>query len=591
VQNLDGPWLMAPGPLRRHLKRLARLRRVADPGQLAAARRVALGRMATNGGAQRQIGVATLPIRGPICHHFDSACWWFGGTATEMVCEVLGKWLGDDNIKAICLDIDSPGGGAPGVEELSDLIFKARAIKPIFGIVNSMCASAAYWLGSACSTLACIPSGEVGSIGAWACHVDLSGALASQGVKVTLVASSRSPYKTEGNPYEPLSDEGQEHMQEVLDETMEKFVDAVARNRGVRTNKVLTKYGQGRTLLADAALKAGMVDRIMPAPAFLQAVATGAIVPSRRSAARLEHAAPVEPRDDEDEEDFLERCEDAGGSEEECQLAWDQSAAAKKKPDDEDDDRDEDDDNLAASGSRPSIAMLRARQAQRKREAEVLALAIDGGDQGGRLLTVEEAESDAAEERRRRTVLTQPQDDSRVYHDDGPLPLLAGYCAVWDTEYFGDSRGRETYQHGAFDSALRSGGEIYALISHGGAALGSTHDGSLTLVADDVGLRVLFQPPSTPQGAALVRDIRAGRLCGMSHGSKQRRVAVGYHLCAAVHAVMAADLGEVSFTAYPANPDCCACVLEDLRLRSNAQAFNAGFRPRVVSPAPGQVEV
>jgi cytochrome c553 len=69
-------------------------------------------------------------------------------------------------------------------------------------------------------------------------------------------------YKTEGNPDEPLSDEAAAEIQARVDRYGRMFEENVAANRGIALSVVRSDYGQGRMLDADAAKKAGMVDRV-----------------------------------------------------------------------------------------------------------------------------------------------------------------------------------------------------------------------------------------------------------------------------------------------------------------------------------------
>jgi ClpP class serine protease len=104
------------------------------------------------------------------------------------------------------------------------------------------------------------PGGEVGSIGVWQAHFDYSQALATDGVKPTLISAGK--YKVEGNPYEPLDEEARGFMQSRVDDYYGAFTKAVAKGRGQPIASVREGMGQGRVLGADAALTQKMVDGI-----------------------------------------------------------------------------------------------------------------------------------------------------------------------------------------------------------------------------------------------------------------------------------------------------------------------------------------
>lgn len=206
--------------------------------------------------------VAVVPIHGVIAHraHMVEGVSSGAGTSTEILDQVIRAAVADPSIRSIVLDIDSPGGSVSGVAEVADTILRARARKPIAAVANSLAASAAYWIGTAAHELFVTPSGEVGSIGAYAAHTDFSKAEEAAGRKTTIISAGK--YKTEGNPLGPLGDDAKAHMQARVDEYYTQFVRAVARHRGVSVEAVRNGYGQGRTLGAQAALAAGMVDGV-----------------------------------------------------------------------------------------------------------------------------------------------------------------------------------------------------------------------------------------------------------------------------------------------------------------------------------------
>lgn len=201
--------------------------------------------------------IAVLPLRGVL----TQGGWSDGGdTSTEAFGAILAEAVADDTVGAILLDINSPGGSVYGTSELADAVFTARKAKPVIGIANSLAASAAYWIGSQCSEFYCTPGGEVGSIGVYTAHADISGALARMGVNVTLISAGK--YKTEGNPFGPLDDEARASIQGSVDGYYASFTQAVARGRNAAIASVRDGMGQGRVLSASGAHAAGMVDGV-----------------------------------------------------------------------------------------------------------------------------------------------------------------------------------------------------------------------------------------------------------------------------------------------------------------------------------------
>lgn len=205
--------------------------------------------------------VAVIPLMGTIFHrHAESMAESSGGTSTTEFLNSFRQAVADPNVGTILIDTDSPGGTVAGVQELADEIFEAREQKRIVALCDSLMCSAAYWIASQAHEIVSIPSGMTGSIGVFSAHQDLSKRAELLGVKVTLISAGK--YKTEGNPFEPLSDEAREQIQGRVDDAYSLFTKAVARGRGVSVTDVKNGYGQGRALMAKDAKAAGLIDRI-----------------------------------------------------------------------------------------------------------------------------------------------------------------------------------------------------------------------------------------------------------------------------------------------------------------------------------------
>lgn len=218
-------------------------------------------------------GVAVLPVVGTIIPRADLLTESSGGVSIERLRSQFQAALNDPAVGSIVLDIDSPGGQVSGVPELATDIFGARGQKPIVAVANHLAASAAYWLASAADELVVTPSGEVGSIGVFAMHEDISAAMDKFGIKTTLISSGK--YKVEGNPFEPLSAEARAAIQARVDEYYQMFTTAVAKQRGVSRRDVVNGFGEGRTVGSREAVALGMADRIGTLADTVQRLAGG----------------------------------------------------------------------------------------------------------------------------------------------------------------------------------------------------------------------------------------------------------------------------------------------------------------------------
>lgn len=230
--------------------------------------------------------IAVLPLWGLISHraHQVEQLSGPGGTSTERFAEAFRALVRDPSIAAIVIDINSPGGSVDGVPELVAEIRDARGKKPIVAFANSTSASAAYWLATAADEVVITPSGQVGSIGVFAAHEDVSKAADAAGVKMTLVAAGK--FKVDGNPFEPLSDTARGDLKAKVESIYGMFVRDVAKNRGVSVDVVRNGYGEGRTLLAKEALAEGMVDSIETFSQLISRLSKGRTLASTAAAAR-----------------------------------------------------------------------------------------------------------------------------------------------------------------------------------------------------------------------------------------------------------------------------------------------------------------
>lgn len=213
-------------------------------------------------GRVREKGPAVLGIYGVISPRIRDveATSGPGGTSAEAVARQIRLAARDTAVSSIILDVDSPGGSVFGVPEAGEAIIEARQSKRVIAVVNHFCASAAYWLATQADEIVMTRSSKVGSIGVMIYHEDMSKALKKRGIQPNMITFGKN--KGEGHPAFPLSDESRAYLQVSADEYGRQFVEAVASGRGVTTETVMDKFGQGRMFGANEAIRLGMADRI-----------------------------------------------------------------------------------------------------------------------------------------------------------------------------------------------------------------------------------------------------------------------------------------------------------------------------------------
>ncbi len=204
--------------------------------------------------------VAVISIVGSLVPRGDLFMESSGAVSVQRIQQDFRSALGSPDIASIVLDIDSPGGQVGGVAELASEIHAARGLKPIIAVANNLAASAAYWLATAADEIVMTPSAEVGSIGVFAIHQDISAALVKAGVNVTMISAGK--FKTEGNPFQPLGEVALAAAQDRVDEFYAMFVSAVAQHRDTTPAAVRNGFGEGRVVGASQAVTLGMADQV-----------------------------------------------------------------------------------------------------------------------------------------------------------------------------------------------------------------------------------------------------------------------------------------------------------------------------------------
>lgn len=243
-------------------------------------------------GSAGAVAVGIVPIYGVIAPR-SSLMASSGGTSAEAVAESFRAHLRDDDVAGIVLDVDSPGGVVSGIDELATEIREARGIKPIVAIAHHEMNSAAYYIGSSADEIVATPSAQVGSIGVFTAHDDLTAAREELGIKRTVVSAGK--YKAEGALNTELDEDAVAYIQGQVDELYGMFVSAVAKGRGISAGDVRSGYGEGRVVLAKQALELGMVDRVDTFEATLKRVARGQVKSREARASITSGVALVEP--------------------------------------------------------------------------------------------------------------------------------------------------------------------------------------------------------------------------------------------------------------------------------------------------------
>jgi signal peptide peptidase SppA len=210
-------------------------------------------------------GVAIIQVQGTLVQKLGTLRPYSGMTGYDSIRANMSMALNDPDVRAIVLDIDSPGGEVSGCFDVADAIYRARGGKPIHAILSESAYSAAYAIASACDKIYVPRTGGTGSVGVICMHVDFSKALTASGIAVTMIHYGAR--KADGHAEIALSKEALAHFQSDIDTMGELFVATVARNRGMAAEMV--RSTEAGTFLGTAGVKIGFADAVMaPDEAF-----------------------------------------------------------------------------------------------------------------------------------------------------------------------------------------------------------------------------------------------------------------------------------------------------------------------------------
>jgi protease-4 len=185
----------------------------------------------------------------------------------ETVSRALEDAAGDDQVRAIVLRIDSPGGSALA----SDLVWRAtqeaRKKKPVIVSMSDVAGSGGYYIAAGASRIVAEPATLTGSIGVVMVRPDIRGLLTRLGI--TTATLSRGKFADMGDISAPLSPEGRQKLVAEMDHIYQNFVDRVATGRKLSAERV-NEIGRGRVWTGTQAKENGLVDELGGFPAAIQ---------------------------------------------------------------------------------------------------------------------------------------------------------------------------------------------------------------------------------------------------------------------------------------------------------------------------------
>lgn len=180
--------------------------------------------------------------------------------SSEKFTKQLKKYRERDDIKALVLRINTPGGGVAASQEMYFAVKKFRdSGKPVVASISSMGASGGYYAAIGASKIMANPGSITASIGVIANFPVVHGLLDMINMEYKTLKSGQ--YKDTGSPFREFTEADSLQMQQLIDDLYNQFVDAIVEERGIEKNHLI-KIADGRILTGLQAFKAGLIDTL-----------------------------------------------------------------------------------------------------------------------------------------------------------------------------------------------------------------------------------------------------------------------------------------------------------------------------------------
>ncbi len=200
--------------------------------------------------------IAVIPIHGTITMGGSS---FLGGevASSEDIVELIKKADEDVSVKAIILDINSPGGAVVASEEIAMAVKDVD--KPVVSLIREVGASGGYWVASAGNIIVASPMSITGSIGVLSSYLQISDLMENYGIEYERLVAGQ--YKDAGSPFKELTSAERNIIQNKLNKIHRYFIEQVAMNRNMEYEEV-EELATGIYYLGIEAVDIGLVDEL-----------------------------------------------------------------------------------------------------------------------------------------------------------------------------------------------------------------------------------------------------------------------------------------------------------------------------------------
>jgi protease-4 len=181
------------------------------------------------------------------------------GIDADKVVKLLRKYDRDDDVRAVVVRIDSPGGSVAPSQEIYSALRNLRKKKKVVASMGNLAASGGYYIAAAADQIYASPGTLTGSIGVVFTHFNVRGLL--EAVKIEETTLKTGKYKDTLSPYRPLNELDREEVQSISEDVYGQFIRDVAEGRGLKEEEV-RKLAEGRIYTGRRAKDLRLVDEL-----------------------------------------------------------------------------------------------------------------------------------------------------------------------------------------------------------------------------------------------------------------------------------------------------------------------------------------
>ena len=165
----------------------------------------------------------------------------------------------NSSVKAIVLDVDSPGGAVTSSDEIYHRIQTVREKKHVVASISGLGASGAYYISCTAEYVYAEPTSLTGSIGVIMPSYNIHKLTESYGIEETTIVADGGTYKNAGSPFKPESDADRAYFKSIINQALVGFKKIVTTNRKLKG--AIDDIANGKIYTADEALSLGLIDK------------------------------------------------------------------------------------------------------------------------------------------------------------------------------------------------------------------------------------------------------------------------------------------------------------------------------------------